>query len=693
MRKLRIIIALFILIFGVSFDTASALPPFSRPPLSYYSLLFGGYQAETISYRTRVLADGGIVISIADVDVAIVDAKSRGYYTSLIGWWSPSFGVKLGAGNETLKVYDLSTNNNDLIGISGSAPIWTANQLNSRAAFVYGGAQQLSFPDNTSLHEQNGMLLAGLGNVGVGNMYFAGNDSIASDTNGISLNRWTNIYNGEIASNSTAQYAVSPTWPVLTFPALIGVGFNASTVDFIYNSGTLSQAGRTITLAWNNPFSIGKNPVSTGYYFTGNIYDVVYLKTSIYSTTIKAINFQGTKYGYPFGSMQYHWVVGGGDWDFPISGWQDRGIVNYNGKTHIFYTSIDSGEYYEYGVTFTHSTNSIGTPVKITDAHTAIDPAHFYASAIVDGSGYIHLFYGCHASPLYYRKSTNPNDITAWGAEQTIEAVYASYPHPFIDSSGNLYVIYRGGDTYYHTTITMQKSTNGGTTWTPTVLVDGGNDTNMWAYPGNIAIGSDDSIHMAWGWRTNIANDPQYFNSQMYMVSYDGGTTWKNSGGATYTLPVSNITAEHITTAQYILSCQIALDSNDKPYAMWSVSDPAGYFINNTYYIAYLSSGVWVTKQVPNGATSGYYDIGSMIIDSLDNWYVFGASVDTGDIILQKSINKGVSWSAINIDAPALNFARWLNLKKDMANGFIEIMWASSETHDGQIYYTKFPAP
>lgn len=103
--------------------------------------------AEAVAYKTRVEADGGTVISFADVVAALAAAKVNDYYTSIRAWYSAQFGVKKDGGTGAVsKLYDLSSNSNDVIQATSSAqPVWTANQQNGLAGIVGGSGKHLSF--------------------------------------------------------------------------------------------------------------------------------------------------------------------------------------------------------------------------------------------------------------------------------------------------------------------------------------------------------------------------------------------------------------------------------------------------------------------------------------------------------------------------------------------------------------------
>jgi hypothetical protein len=142
----------------------------------------------------------------------------------------------------------------------------------------------------------------------------------------------------------------------------------------------------------------------------------------------------------------------------------EQGPVTYNGKQYIAYvnsnlqvafvvrnltTNIVSGPYVVPGSTFVAGPNP-------PDSNPAWD-VHRSVNFGFDKNGYIHISYGHHFTPLRYRKSTNPEDVTAWSAEISMtggpEENAATYPF-FLRSpvTDELYFFFRGTGCYllYH---------------------------------------------------------------------------------------------------------------------------------------------------------------------------------------------------------------------------------------------------
>lgn len=71
------------------------------------------------AHRSRVVADGGVVLSMSKALAALIFASENAITSSNFTAYSASFGIKL-SGNIITKVYDLSTNACDLTALTGT---------------------------------------------------------------------------------------------------------------------------------------------------------------------------------------------------------------------------------------------------------------------------------------------------------------------------------------------------------------------------------------------------------------------------------------------------------------------------------------------------------------------------------------------------------------------------------------------
>jgi len=100
--------------------------------LIWEKVVASSYEAETIAYKNRVEADGGVVIDIGYVDRVIVKAKSLGILANMIHWTSHLAGVKKDAGNAVSKLYSF-------VGIDVVQTVGSSQPIHSATGITYDG--------------------------------------------------------------------------------------------------------------------------------------------------------------------------------------------------------------------------------------------------------------------------------------------------------------------------------------------------------------------------------------------------------------------------------------------------------------------------------------------------------------------------------------------------------------------------
>lgn len=141
----------------------------------------------------------------------------------------------------------------------------------------------------------------------------------------------------------------------------------------------------------------------------------------------------------------------------------------------------------QYAVTLSRTTGAIvsgptliGVGVGSSDA-TAPDN-HNQPSIAQDAQGYLHVVIGGHGGPIYYRKSSNPNDTSSWGPIETVgvQPTDASpgadqYTYPSLVIAGGttpLIVARWSGERYVFQLVSIQRSSSG--IWTQKVILNPG---------------------------------------------------------------------------------------------------------------------------------------------------------------------------------------------------------------------------
>jgi hypothetical protein len=112
-----------------------------------------------------------------------------------------------------------------------------------------------------------------------------------------------------------------------------------------------------------------------------------------------------------------------------------------------------------------------------------------------------------------------------------------------------------------------------------------GSDSKPWtsnAYWNHPAIGSDDSLHLSFVWRTHTLGDENRINNinVCYARSFDNGISWETSRGRGYKLPITQVNAETIYPvspgSNLINQCGMALDSRNWPHIAFYADDENG---------------------------------------------------------------------------------------------------------------------
>jgi BNR repeat-like domain len=240
-------------------------------------------------------------------------------------------------------------------------------------------------------------------------------------------------------------------------------------------------------------------------------------------------------------------------------------MVWRSGATHTSVDGIIKSAYsYDYGRTWS-------TPVTaLTLASTDLrDPS---VSASTDGTKLWLTYFKATASSIaagvFFRVSTDQGGT--WSAETRVDANtsgFGAVSAPVVELGSTLFLPFYGKDTtgLAQDSVYVATSSNGGTSWTPSKLINGVTDGRDYQEPVAVARGATVNMFFRWGnaasiglitstnsassWGTKAAvfagigrSNPIWFTSGMIAVSYrdlntkaltikyssDSGTTWAN---------------------------------------------------------------------------------------------------------------------------------------------------------------------
>jgi len=320
----------------------------------------------------------------------------------------------------------------------------------------------------------------------------------------------------------------------------------------------------------------------------------------------------------------------------------------YNGKTYVVWQGTDLDPYID---CYNNSTGAWQGAVQVGTNPLSND-FHGTPSLIVDDSGYIHVFYGCHstgAPHIKHAKSTNSEDISAWTAQSDIDLTSgASYPCPVKDSDGYIWLFARDnvsiGDSNTKTPEAYRKSTDSGASWGSVVTAIEADDVaSEGIYMGNPAYdATNERIHFAW---TYQQTDPTTIRLNVYhayldtsdahfytMGGTDLGTSISTSEADTYCKIVSE------TTYDIDYRCKTQLDSSGNPYVIY-IRFESPY----TAYFVYWNGSAWTTPVAID--TSAETGDGTFFVTASDDITAYLPVEDGGGHALEKWTWNGSIWA------------------------------------------------
>ena len=195
-----------------------------------------------------------------------------------------------------------------------------------------------------------------------------------------------------------------------------------------------------------------------------------------------------------------------------------------------------------------------------------VEDAHRSISIAVDDSGYLHVAFNHHDSPLMYTRSVKPQslvlDTLLYMTGSKEERV--SYPE-FHKLQGKLMFAYRDGASGNGNLILNIYDTEN-KRWTRLVdnLIDGqGERSAYW----QIYTSERGTIHISWVWRESWLVETNH--DMCYACSHDQGKTWQRSDGTYYELPINVHNAEVAwqipQNSELINQTSMTADENDRP--------------------------------------------------------------------------------------------------------------------------------
>ncbi len=268
-----------------------------------------------------------------------------------------------------------------------------------------------------------------------------------------------------------------------------------------------------------------------------------------------------------------------------------------NDRTYITYMGSDQGIYVTY---FDHDTQLFALPVRIGVVTVNGAPGHGAPSILVDSSGYIYVFYNAHFTNMPFKKSTNPEDISAWGGVQTItETGEATYPAP-IEVGTDIYLFYRERIDSFEGNLRYVKSADGGSNWDAAVNVaDFGANEMLYSL---VVKGGDGRVHACWSRYPQPSADPWPRFDVYYAYTVDF-STWYKRDGTPVALPINAGTADKVyDSGADWCQCRDLVTLDNEPYIL---------YISNLKFRIALYNGSWASYDIVDG--DDHWDGGALL--------------------------------------------------------------------------------
>lgn len=282
-----------------------------------------------------------------------------------------------------------------------------------------------------------------------------------------------------------------------------------------------------------------------------------------------------------------------------------------------------------------------------------------------DSNGYLDVFYagvtagqtsgsGCSSRNQgpFYRRSTNPDDITAWGAESRVPICGSlSEVNGGYGTSNTLHMIGElQWEAAYHSYDLMYARRNSGLSWATSSLVhdDGLDDAYNPPYtvgPGcmmNLFV-SGDNLHMVWSSTTDGCAGSG--SKLYYATSADSGDNWASANGSSTFTRAAGLGATAALTypADYLVSSGVT--TNDMKVAVFNGKPVIAMRVSSTIKLyTYASGTTWNATTVEATTSAAPYGLAMGVVGG----QLAIVSGNGADVILYTSTD-GSTWTESTI--------------------------------------------
>jgi len=317
---------------------------------------------------------------------------------------------------------------------------------------------------------------------------------------------------------------------------------------------------------------------------------------------------------------------------------------------------------------YDHARDTFAAPV-ILGTNPNMD-AHRNPTLLIDGDGFLYVFFGAHGDQTRVVKSTKPYDISQWCKAAPLSA-NNTYPQPWLLTPGELFVSYRAPPGWcFRTSVDRARS------WSPRTELINFPGSSIYAVSVAASGAYPRKIHIAWermGGGTPEEIRTKALWARRYNVYYacsdDGGATWRRSDGSAYMLPISEDTAEriHDSGERGVWLKDIQLDGAGKPHILFLDADLRTY--DTVWKHACPLGAKWQISDITT--TDHMYDAGGLVVLADDDLRLYGPTStsqpheDGGEIDEWRSRDGGATWER----------ARRITLDSKYSHNHVKVVW------------------
>ena len=208
-------------------------------------------------------------------------------------------------------------------------------------------------------------------------------------------------------------------------------------------------------------------------------------------------------------------------------------IITFGDKTQIVWQDATQQGYHNRVRTYDRRTSTWSEPFTLNRGRDN----HARPVIAVDKQGYLHVILSGHNSPVTYRRSTRPNDATAWTEAE--DAGSGTYPVVTCGLDGTVYLTLRSSNRWNGVDL-YAKPPNEKWRKTAKLIVRDPELPGYAGYQNGLAWSPDHkTLHMVVDFYESVETYKLrgVHQAVCYMKSGDGGETWQRADGTNIKLP------------------------------------------------------------------------------------------------------------------------------------------------------------